>query len=433
MSFHPKTDNIMKKLSEHDAAAPLLFLALSIVLPLAGLGIFALADQASEEVNMPETTLIVAADPHYLAPELTDHGVFFEQTITNSDGKTMEYVDELTAAFLAEVVARKPAALILPGDLAFNGERASHEALAGKLRTVSNAGIPVFVIPGNHDLENDNAARYEGDGFTRVESVTADEFAAIYDFCGFADAISRDEASLSYMAELSPSLRVLMLDVNTSDAPNTVKDETFAWAEAQLSAAKASGARVIAVSHQNVYRHNELIYDGYVIRNSDALLELYEEYGVIVNLSGHLHCQHIAQDQTGFYEIATSSLAVSPNQYGVITLEGGSLRYETIPTDVSGWAVSAGVTDKNLLDFAAYSLRFFQGSGRTQTPDRTDEARDFFARLNTAYFSGRMDLIDENDPGFSLWSDDSFFDLYVQSLRADAGIDSTRLTLRIGS
>ena len=150
--------------------------------------------------------------------------------------------------------------------------------------------------------------------------MTAAEFAEIYADCGFSGAMARDEASLSYVYELSPALRVLMLDVNTAEAPQAVKDETLAWAEGRLADAAAAGAKVIAVSHQNLFRHNKVIYEGYVIKNADALRTLYERYGVLVNLTGHLHCQHIAHNDAGFYEIATSSLAVSPCQYGVLRL-----------------------------------------------------------------------------------------------------------------
>jgi chromosome segregation ATPase len=77
--------------------------------------------------------VITATDLHYLAPELTDHGEYFWRVMENADGKVSEYCEEITEAFLEEVVAERPEALILTGDLSFNGARASHEALAKKL------------------------------------------------------------------------------------------------------------------------------------------------------------------------------------------------------------------------------------------------------------------------------------------------------------
>lgn len=409
--------------------ARVIFLLLTAVIAMAGLGIHALAEpSAAKEEPMPETTLIIGADLHYIAPALTDHGEYFEKMIRNADGKVMDYIDELTDAFIAEVIAEKPDALILPGDISFNGARVSHEALADKLCAVTAAGIPVLVMPGNHDIEIADAAMFRGASFTRVESVTPEAFAQIYADMGYGGALSRDGASLSYMYAVSDALRVLMLDVNMPDSVNVVKPETLAWAEEQLAAARDAGARVVAVSHQNLFRHNSVIYRGYVMENADAVLALYKKYGVIVNFTGHLHCQHIAHDAS-FYEIAASSLAVSPNQYGVASLAGDTLDYETRSVDVPAWARERGLTDTNLLDFPAYSLAFFKGSGRT--PDADDALLAFFADLNAVYFSGRLDLVRADDPMFDRWGETFGFEgQYIMSIREEAGLDSTRLTLK---
>ena len=74
-----------------------------------------------------------------------------------------------------------------------------------------------------------------------------------------------------------------MLDVNTRSDPGWVRDGTLEWLEAQLAEAKAAGERVIAVSHQNLYAHNPLFTDGYLIGNGGALHSLYTEYGVLCN------------------------------------------------------------------------------------------------------------------------------------------------------
>ena len=408
------------------------FLLLTVILALAGLGIHAAASASKEENDMQEITLIEATDLHYIAPSLTDHGPYFEAMIQNSDGKVMEYIEELTDAFLSEVIERKPDALILSGDLTLNGARLSHEALAGKLRSVYDAGIPVLVIPGNHDLENKDAARFAKDGFSRVESVTSEKFAEIYADFGPARAMARDGASLSYIAEITPLLRVLMLDVNTAESSNRVKEETLAWVEAQLRDASAIGAKVIAVSHQNLYQHNVVIHSGYVIENAEELLSLYAEYGVLLNLSGHMHCQHIVKGDP--CDIATSSLAVNPCQYGVIDMADGTLNYKTTPVDVAAWAQAQGISDPNLLHFPEYAEDFFLHSGRSPIPEDIPDAESlsgFFGELNCRFFAGRLDLVDPDDPMFTRWEDAFGFDgQYILALRDEAGLDSTQLTIR---
>lgn len=107
-------------------------------------------------------TLFVASDPHFLAPELTDHGEYFQSIVENADGKVTEYCDEVIDVFLEQTISQAPDALILSGDLTFNGAQRSHEVLAGKLQRVADAGISVLVLPGNHDLNNPMAAAFHG-------------------------------------------------------------------------------------------------------------------------------------------------------------------------------------------------------------------------------------------------------------------------------
>ena len=355
--------------------------SLLMCLPLSGLG----------------ETLITATDLHFLAPTLTDRGAFFNQLIENSDGKIISYSEECLEAFVDQVIARKPDVLILSGDLTFNGERESHEALVQKLARIERADIPVFVLPGNHDLNNSSAVRFEGDHYEHVDSVTGEEFAALYHAFGYDDALARDDHSLSYTAAISDTLRLLMIDVNAVAQSGFVPSETLLWIGAQLEQARRDGCRIIAVSHQNLLDHSSLISTGFTIGNADALRALYADAPILCHLSGHIHMQHIAKSDSGLCDIATSSLAVSPNQYGVLTFSADTLSYRTESVDVASWAASRGCQNADLLHFAEYSAAFFRNTCIRQALDaiQEDEApeqlADFFADVNAAYFAGRMD------------------------------------------
>ena len=366
--------------------AILLLLALSLLMPLTAL---------SETAD--PVTLLVATDLHYLAPALTDHGPCFERSITYGDGKVMAYSEELVEAFVTQVIDRHPDALILSGDLSFNGERASHEALADKLARVEAAGIPVLVIPGNHDLNSRNAVRFVAESYEQVDSVTAEDFRAIYQPFGYDGALSRDSSSLSYVAGVSEDLRILMVDVNTSDLPGAAGPQTLAWIEEQLAQARQDGCRVIAVSHQNLINHSDLLTSGFNIVNANVLRMRYADAPVLCNLSGHIHMQHMSVTNAGIWDIATSSLAVAPNQYGVLTVSERGLSYRTEMVEVSAWAASKGLSDPNLLDFSDYSEDFFKTNARRQAlavvaqDECPEQLADFFADINAAYFAGRMD------------------------------------------
>lgn len=382
-----------------------------------------------------ETVVIVATDLHYLSPALTDNGPFFTNLVETADGKVMLYVDPLCDAFVEQVIAREPDCLILSGDLTFNGEKQSHIDLAAKLQRVEAAGIPVLVLPGNHDL-NTSAHAFHGDGYSRTASVTAGEFRSIYAAMGFDEALSCDEASLSFVYQLSPGWRILMLDANTPEAPGAIRPETLAWVEAQLDQAVAEGARIIAVSHQNLLGHNALFTAGYVISNHDDLAALYAGAPVVCNLSGHMHMQHSMTDAPT-PEIATSALSVYPNQYGVLTL-GEDAVYGTERVDVSAWAVRQGMEDGNLLDFAAYSERFFktiavnQAQGSVRSDEDIPGLAAWFADLNACYFSGRMDLADLSGDEYERWRRQPvFLAAYIDSILMEEARDHTRVQLAI--
>lgn len=410
-------------------------LALLAVVLVAALGFFLLREKPETDAPFPldeGIKLAIATDLHYLAPQLYDNGEFYTKMIENADGKTMKYIEELTEAFVCQIIESAPDALILSGDLSFNGERDSHIMLAEKLRRVEEAGIPVLVIPGNHDLDSAKASAFSGDGYYGVDSVNKREFEEIYTDLGFREALSRDEDSLSYIAEVTPELRVLMVDVNTQDEPGFLDESTLNWIDGQLRLATEAGAKVVAVSHQNLFQHNSLFRGGFVIGNGRLLGALFEKYGVICNLSGHMHIQHISQIESGLTEIATSSLAVTPNQYGLLCLSENQAYYCTKAVDVDAWAAELGLDNPELLNFREYAANFFWDSSYRKAMARLGQGRgaDALARaysdINLAYFAGRMDTVNCGADTLTRWKNrDKFTYEYIRSMCADRGMNFT--------
>lgn len=148
--------------------------------------------------------IVLMTDIHYLADSLTDKGEEFQYMVEHGDGKLTNYVWEITDAAFEQVEALSPDVIILSGDLTLNGEKESHKELAKKLEQVEKDGIQVVVIPGNHDINNRNAASFDGRSRQMAEAVSANEFAEIYNDFGYDEALSRDPASLSYTYDLGP-------------------------------------------------------------------------------------------------------------------------------------------------------------------------------------------------------------------------------------
>ena len=386
-----------------------------------------------------ELVIVHATDMHYLSPSLTDYGEGFMSVIERADGKMTHYTPQLMQAFVDDMLALQPDAIILSGDLTLNGAVESHAGLTALLQPLLDAGIRLLALPGNHDAGS-AAYRFDGEYVYWAEAMTDEGFDDMYLPFGYQEAFSRDAASQSYVSQLAPQVWCLLVDTNANGTAGTVHAETLAWIEAQLIRAQEQGVTVISVTHQPALLHNRLFTFGYVINNSSSLLALYEQYGVSLNLCGHLHMQHIAQEG-GMVEIAGSSLAVSPNQYGVLRMEGTRLLdYETRPVDVSGRAARTGQTDPTLTDFAACSAAFFDQTTRTQlasmfegsdlTPEQQSQMTEFAVQLNAEYFSGRRTLTAE-DERWVLWETHlpgGFFTRYMGSILMEEAQDMTRFS-----
>lgn len=396
--------------------------------------LFLCAGAAAEDL-----TIVHVTDVHYLSPALTDYGEGFMQVVESADGKVTHYTPQLMHAFVDEMLALQPNAVILSGDLTFNGAMQSHKDLSALLQPLADSGVRVLALPGNHDT-NSVGYMFSGPQIIAVESMEDNDFDNVYLQLGYAQAISRDTASMSYVAQISPSVWCLLVDVNANGTSGTVLDDTFLWIEKQLSRAQAAGVTVIAVSHQPALTHNPLFTFGYQINNSQRLLELYARYNVQLSLCGHLHMQHVAKSGA-LTEVAASSLAVSPNQYGILRIADGKLlSYDMQPVNVSSWAQSTAQTNENLLDFAAYSAAFFDGTTRSQLSDMfaatdipaADQQRmtDFAVQLNRAYFAGtRTDDMDL--AAWNMWQErmpSSFFTYYMRSILMEDAQIMTHIT-----
>lgn len=379
-------------------------------------------------------------DIHYLSPKLTDNGSYFTEMVNNGDGKTMLVMEELADAFIAQTIADAPNVLILSGDLSFNGEKQSHLDFAEKLTNLTDAGIAVYVLPGNHDLDYRYAASFEGDSYTLVDSVSSEEFREIYANFGYASEqlIAADTESLSYMVQLSDTQALLLIDVN-SGVTGVLSDEILAFAEAQLIAAKAAGLQVMAVSHQSLMDHNSMLSFGYTIIKSAPLIALYEEYGVVCNLSGHIHMQHIATSAGGVADIATNALSVYPNQYAALEWGSEELTYQATALDIPAWSETTEATKTGCETFAEYSLACFQSDHSGEftealcadyTAAEITAITDWAAEANALYFAGRRDLITPNPDALSaLENSGVFFGTYLATIFEDDLEDDTVWTL----
>lgn len=407
-----------------------------------------------EEAYQWENRAIIATDIHYLSRELTDGGSGFQYMVEHGDGKVVTYIEPITDAFLEEVIRERPDVLILSGDLTLDGEKKSHEELSGKLYQVEEAGIPVVVIPGNHDINNHHAAQYKGEDRFPAEFTTPEEFREIYRDFGYDEAVSRDRTSLSYVYELDADNRLLMLDTcqykKKALVGGAILSDTYDWIQAQLEDAWDCGMNVIPVAHHNLLDESEIYVDDCTIEHGEQLVQMLEEWDVPLFLSGHLHVQHTKRSggNKGVWEMVTSSLATPACQYGRLDFwDDGSFVYETCTVDVEGWARRQGRKEIELLEFEAFKEPFLRRVFYNQSndvleknPDITGPERErmsrLYSELNYHYYQGTAYLIKEEtlkNPDYKLWMNDGFFTVlsdYVQYIVEDAEGDYNKVEMR---
>ena len=232
--------------------------------------IIANMQEATFSVSYPEfeagdASLMIVSDVHLMAPELLVNEGEAMDKYRNGDSKLYKESPELLQAAIDRALNVKPTALLISGDLTKDGELKSHQLMASMLKQLTDAGIKVYVVPGDHDINNPNASIYDGDQTMRAESINANQFAEIYADCGYTEAVSRDEASLSYMVYPTEGLAIICIDgcrynenVIDGEEPSEqdvlvsegrITKETLQWIATASEEARATGRNIVAMMH----------------------------------------------------------------------------------------------------------------------------------------------------------------------------------------
>ena len=330
-------------------------------------------DQLSNQENSlksakPFMKIAVMSDLHFLDPTLLTNGAAAGaafQTYLGPDPKLIEFSGPILQQAISEIIASKPDILLIPGDLTKDGEKVSHETMAILLKQISDQGIKVFVIPGNHDVNNPEAYAYDGNNSSPTPSVSANEFANIYSGFGYNDAISRDENSLSYICQPFNKVWILGIDdckyyMNGSFATvsGVIKEGTMNWIQDRLAEAKKKNITVLAMMHHGIMEHyagQQTLDAGYVTDNWEAKSDALIDAGLRVMFTGHYHANDIAMRTKGnnvLFDIETGSLVTPPSPYRLIRMDPNNMYIDT------KHITSINVPFPPGLDFLTYSHMF---------------------------------------------------------------------------
>ncbi|MEG0774309.1 metallophosphoesterase [Clostridium sp.] len=382
-----------------------------------------------------EVTFFVATDTHYLASDLTDNGEAFQTFVNEGDGKQLTYIQEIMNAFENDIEKKNPNVLVISGDLTSNGEKKGHLEFAKRLEEIEKLGTSVYVIPGNHDILNPYARRFEGRNQYKTDYISPKDFSNIYKNFGYKEAISKDETTLSYLAAPSEEVWLLMLDTakyeNNIDLGHPelngrIASETLNWIKQCSDLAKSKDAEIIAVMHHNLLNHSSNITKGFTIDNSEEVIELFKQCDINLALSGHIHLQDIKSNEDvekPIYDIATGCISVYPQKYGILKYSrNDGINYITESVDVEGWSKEVGIVDENINNFNKTSKTFYGDRLYSKIMSRlaitdlyTEEElnlmADTYRTLYLRYYEGMREIATEeikNSPGFKLWLNNEF-------------------------
>jgi len=296
-------------------------------------------NQASVNLRYPDASFAVISDIHIYSPELGSSGSAFEKVL-HSDRKLLLSSIELLEFAINEIIASGVNFVLIPGDLTKDGELVNHRIAAEKLNALTAAGIAVYVIPGNHDVNNPDAFRFTGDGVEPVATITADDFAQIYGNFGYNAAIMRDSNSLSYAAEPVPGLWLLAIDANRyrENVPEKhphvsgrINQKTADWiAEVGREAARQNKAVMAMMHHGFVesWKGKAKLHPEYLINDFANFTRFLSSWNIRFGFSGHYHAHDVTGvefNDTYFYDIATGSLVTSPCPLRYIQIKNNAL------------------------------------------------------------------------------------------------------------
>jgi 3',5'-cyclic AMP phosphodiesterase CpdA len=289
------------------------------------------AGAVNNRTNFSALRIASLSDIHYMAPSLlVANGAAF-QTYLAGDRKLLAESSAIDKAAMDAVIAQQPDLLLVSGDLTKDGEYVSHVAVSNLLARVTASGTQVFVVPGNHDVNNTNANYYNGDNTTPAANVTPEQFSRIYAPFGYNQAIAKDPNSLSYVVEPVSGLWILCMDScqyspGQDPTGGSLPPLRLNWITNELALAQAQGKVVIGMEHHPIMEHfvgMKTLFPDYVLDDYTNIDSIFASYGMKAVFTGHFHAQDIVQGTFNgnmIYDIETGSTVTYPCPYRLIDL-----------------------------------------------------------------------------------------------------------------
>ncbi len=282
---------------------------------------------------------------------------YYANEIIGSSGKTYEMKCKLDQKCMAEsgaivdsafksIIEDKETDIVLiSGDLTFDGEQQSHDALVEKLRILQNNGKRVFITFATHDFYMHARKYTDEEGETELPKYTRAELRALYNDFGYSEAVAEHENSYSYCVQLTDDVRLLALnDDGDFDAFCGYYNDLLFWIKEQVEDAKKAGCEIFAMTHHPIIEPSPI----YPLFSHKAMLGGYEfttpylaDLGIRYVFVGHTHIHDIDYIDTKrgnrLYQINTAALTAYPLAYRKVEYSYSGMDVKTVQIKEIDW------------------------------------------------------------------------------------------------
>lgn len=327
-------------------------------------------------VLQKEFSFFLVTDPHYFEASLGAQGEAYEARSRTDQKCIAETGAVIDAGFKQIAEDTETNVVLIPGDLVYRGEQASHEGFIKKLNHLESCGKKIFLITARHDYAGDPCG-FVGNTCVKVQGTPRDDLRSLYHHFGFDQAIS-EHKTMSYVVKLADGIRLLALncDGDCADFKGIWQDQ-MEWALEEIKKAHEAGDYIFAMTHYPLLPFSPVmnfIGDAKLTDWRDTA-EKFADAGVDLIFTGHMHAQAVT-DYTSkkgnmITDVQTGCFVGCPCAYRKVTFKNdGSVDIKSYTIndfdwDKGGktaaeyfqWRFDRMITD--IIDAMAYDFAFF--------------------------------------------------------------------------
>ncbi len=313
---------------------------------------------------MKPVSFYLVTDTHYFEPSLGASGKAYEEYMMREQYFLKESSTIIKTVFFDIADDKDTDILIIPGDLSKNGEIESHKSFIKELYKLKEQGKKIFVITAGHDY-NEYSRGFVNDECIQVEGTRFEELYNLYYDFGYSDALAVDESTLSYIAEISPGVRLLAINSDSEGKPKgTIDDRLLEWSRIQIEQAHKDGCTVFGICHYPIIPPVpvfDLVGDAKV-KEWRKVASFFADNGVNLFFTGHMHIQSIneftSENGNRFVDVCTGALVGSPAKYRKVNIcEDSSVKIESIEVPDFGWDMNGLSVAEYFDNQFAYSIK----------------------------------------------------------------------------